>query len=185
MTAAGTARWSRHRRQAPGPSRRVRGTITGVTAPTTASPELTHACVRCGAPVAAGVGLCETCNPLGLRDVSSTQVHGTAFIGVALAIIALALIGRVALSGIGPFSADVATVVADGDGVAVTLRITNEGDRAGQTTCRLTDPLDRSGVGAQFVLSPEVGPGETITFTKRVTGFAPTVEGLAVACSAP
>ncbi len=173
------------RRQAFRPPNRVRGTISAVTAPTTASPELTHACVRCGAPVAVDVGLCENCNPLGLRDVSSTQVHGIAFIGVTLAIIALALIGRVALSGIGPFTADVANVVADGDGVAVTLTVTNEGDRAGRTTCRLTDPLDRSGLGAQFVLSPEVGSGQTVTFTKRVTGFAPTVEDLAVTCSAP
>ena len=60
----------------------VRGTITPVTAPTTtAATDLTHACVRCGAPVGLGVGLCENCNPLGLRDVkqvdTSILVPGT------------------------------------------------------------------------------------------------------------
>ena len=127
-----------------------------MTAPTTTAPELTHACVRCGAPVAIDVGLCETCNPLGLRDVSPTQVHGIALVGVVTAIIALALIGRLLLSGVGPFSSTVAGVVADGDALAVTLTVTNHGKSAGQTTCRLTDPLDRSGVGAGFVLSPRI-----------------------------
>ncbi|MDO8483983.1 MAG: hypothetical protein Q7S35_03465 [Candidatus Limnocylindrales bacterium] len=156
-----------------------------MTAPRTTSPELTHGCVRCGAPVAIDVGLCETCNPLGLRDVSATQVHGIAFIGVVLAIIALALIGRVAISGVGPFTSQVAGVVTDGDALAVTLTITNQGKSAGQTTCRLTDPLDRSGGGAGFVLSPQIEPGKTETFTKRVTGLGSKVRDLAVECTAP
>ncbi len=156
-----------------------------MSAPTTTTTELTHGCVRCGAPVAIDVGLCEACNPLGLRDVSATQVHGIAFIGVVTAIIALALVGRLLLSGVGPFTSNVADVTADGDALAVTLTVTNQGKRAGQTTCRLTDPLDRSGVGAGFVLSPQIQPGATETFTKRVTGLGSTVRDLAVECSAP
>jgi hypothetical protein len=161
-----------------------------VTAPTT-SPhgltptELTHACVRCGAPVAIEVGLCERCNPLGLRDVSPTQVHGIALVGVVAAIIALALLGRLLLSGVGPFSSQVAGLAADGNALAVTLTVTNQGRNAGQTTCRLTDPLDRTGVGAGFVLSPRIEPGATVTFTKRMTGLGATVRELAVECSAP
>lgn len=156
-----------------------------MTAPTAASPELTHACVRCGAPVSLDVGLCEDCNPLGLRDASPTQVHGIAIIGVMLAIVALALIGRVAISGIGPFNPELTGIARDGEALAVTLTITNEGRSAGQTTCRLIDPLDRSGGGAGFLLSPQIQPGETLTFTKRVTGLGSTVRELAVECSAP
>lgn len=161
-----------------------------MTAPTTSPPgptptELTHACVRCGAPVAIEVGLCERCNPLGLRDVSPTQVHGIALAGVVTAIIALALLGRLLLSGVGPFASQVAGLAADGDALAVTLMVTNQGRSAGQTTCRLTDPLDRTGVGAGFVLSPRIEPGATVTFTKRVTGLGATVRELAVECSAP
>jgi hypothetical protein len=156
-----------------------------VSAPTTTPTELTHACVRCGAPVAIEVGLCEACNPLGLRDVSSTQVHGIALTGVVAAVIALALVGRLLIAGVGPFTAQVAGVAADGDALAVTLTVTNEGNSAGQTTCRLTDPLDRSGVGAGFVLSPQIEPGATETFTKRVTGLGSAVRELIVECSAP
>lgn len=156
-----------------------------MTAPTTTPTELTHACVRCGAPVAIEVGLCENCNPLGLRDVSPTQVHGLALIGVVAAIIVLALVGRLLLAGVGPFNAEIAGLAADADGLAVTLTVTNEGKNAGQTTCRLSDPLDRSGVGAAFVLSPSIEAGATETFTKRVTELGSTVRDLAVECSAP
>lgn len=162
----------------------------GMTTPATATsaapaPELTHACVRCGAPVAINAGLCDNCNPLGLRDVSPTQVHGIAFVGVVIAIALLAVLGRVAVSGIGPFASTLSGVAADGDALAVTLTVTNQGRSAGQTTCRLVDPLDRSGGGAGFVLSPRIEPGQTVTFTKRVVGLGSTVRDLSVECSAP
>lgn len=159
-----------------------------MTAPTTASPaspELTHGCVRCGARVAVDVGLCDECNPLGLRDVSATQVHGIAFVGVVMAIVALALFARLAVSGVGPFTPEVAGLVTDGDALAVTLTVTNEGRNAGRTTCRLTDPLDRNGGGGGFVLSPTIEPGQTLTFTRRLVGLGSTVRDLTVDCSAP
>lgn len=156
-----------------------------MTVPTAASPELTHACARCGARVAVDVGLCEDCNPLGLRDVSATQVHGIAFIGVTVAIIALALVARLAVAGIGPFTPAIAALVADGDALAVTLTVTNEGRSAGRTTCRLIDPLDRGGGGAGLVLSPEIKPGQTLTFTRRVVGLGSAVRDLSIECSAP
>jgi hypothetical protein len=156
-----------------------------MTAPSTAAPEVTHACVRCGAPVAIDAGLCENCNPLGLRDVSPTQVHGVAFIGIMIAIVAMAVIARVAVSGVGPFTPAIDGLEAAGDALSVTLTVTNHGQSPGQTTCRLVDPLDRSGGGAGFVLSPQIGPGQTLTFTKRLTGLGSTVRDLSVECSSP
>jgi hypothetical protein len=155
------------------------------TTPSTAPAEVTHACVRCGAPVPIHVGLCDNCNPLGLRDVSATQVHGVAFVGVVLAVVALALLGRMLLAGVGPFSSHVADVASAGDGLAVTLTVTNQGKAPGQTTCRLTDPGDRSGLGAAFVLSPQIEPGRTATFTKTITTLGSAVRPLDVECSAP
>lgn len=160
-------------------------TAAPTAAPATGAPEPTHACVRCGAPVAIDAGLCETCNPLGLRDVSPTQVHGIAFVGVTIAIVLLAVLGRIAVSGIGPFTSTLGGVTADGDALSVTLTVTNQGRSAGQTTCRLEDPLDRGGGGAGFVLSPRIEPGQTVTFTKRVVGLGSAVRDLTVECSAP
>ena len=152
-----------------------------MTAPQTAP---THACVRCGAPVAVDVGLCERCNPLGLRDSSSSQVHGIAIGGVFLFVVILAIVGRFALSGIGPFEASV-SAVPDGNALAVTLTVTNRGTSSGQTTCQVSDPADRSGNLGGIMLSPRIEPGQTITFMQRLTQFGSAVKPLEVRCSAP
>jgi len=156
-----------------------------VTAPTTATDELTHPCVRCGAPVPLDVGLCERCNPLGLRDSSASQVHGIAIAGVAAAVIILAIVGRLAISGVGPFDGSVVSAAPDNGGLAITLLVTNHGTGAGQTTCRVLDPADRNGGRGGLVLSPKIEPGQTLSFTKHVTELGSTVRDFSVECSKP
>ena len=152
---------------------------------TTSKPELTHGCARCGAPVPLDVGLCERCNPLGLRDSSSSQVHGIAIGAVIFGVIVLAIVGRLALSGIGPFEASVANAATDGPALAITLSVTNRGSSSGQTTCRVTDPADRTGNPGAFVLSPRIEPGQTVEFTRRITELGSAARPLAVQCSKP
>ena len=143
-----------------------------------------HACVRCGAPVAIDVGLCERCNPLGLRDSSASQVHGIAIGGVVVAIVLLAIFARLSVNGIGPFVAS-ASAVPDGNGLALTLTVTNQGSSLGQTTCRVTDPADRTGSAGAIVLSPRIAPAETRTFTIHVTELGTAAIPLDVACKGP
>ena len=90
----------------------------------------------------------------GLKDSSASQVHGTVVIAIALAIVGLALIARLALAGLGPFPATFVSAVPDGDGLAVTLTVTNEGSSAGQTTCRVTDPRSQSGARVRVRAQP-------------------------------
>src|SRR6185436_15991086 len=97
------------------PARRDRGTIEAMASdpaslPSPAPAAPTHPCVRCGKPTAIDRGLCEECNPLGLRDASASQVHGIALLGVIAAIVILAVLARIAVSGIGPFEASVGDV---------------------------------------------------------------------------
>src|SRR5690606_12352561 len=110
------------------------------------------------APVPLDVAMCERCNPLGLSDPASSQVHGTVLVGIILAVVVLAVAGRVALSGVGPFSASVASVSAAGDGLSVSLRVTNDGTSRGTTTCRITESDGR--LRAAFVSTPNLDPGE-------------------------
>ena len=140
--------------------------------------------MRCGAPVPIDVGLCERCNPLGLRDSASSQVHAIAVGGILAFIVILAIVGRFAISGIGPFVAT-ANAVSDGTGLAVTLAVTNQGTSVGQTTCRISDPADRTGNLGGFVLSPKIEPGATVTFTHHMTELGDTVRPLTADCSAP
>jgi hypothetical protein len=135
--------------------------------------------------VAIGVGLCDDCNPLGLRDVAASQVHGTVVIMVLIGFVALALVARLAVTGVGPFPATIAAIVPAADGLDVTIDVTNEGTAEGRTTCRLNETGDRGGGARAFVLSPELAPGERRSFTERVTTFGDAPVALDVACQAP
>jgi len=149
-------------------------------------PAKTHPCARCGDPVALDVGLCERCNPLGLRDSASSQVHGTAILAVGLAIAGLALAAHFAVTGIGPFSASVTSMRAgstDGTFLA-TIQVHNEGSSLGSATCRITDPLDPALVHAAVLYTPRIEPGQTVTFDEEVP-FGSADRLLAVACKGP
>jgi hypothetical protein len=146
---------------------------------------VTHACVRCGAPVAIEVGLCERCNPLGLRDSSASQVHGIAIGGVVAFVILMAIVARLALAGVGPFEGTVTNVVPDGNGLSVTLSVVNRGTSGGQTTCRISDPADRTGNLGGFILTPQIAPGQSATVTQQVTVLGATARPLAADCKSP
>jgi hypothetical protein len=159
-----------------------------MTAPATtpARPAQTHPCARCGAPVALDVGLCERCNPLGLRDSASSQVHGTVFVAVGVAVAGLAIAAHLAVAGIGPFTARV-TAMTPGPTAGVliaTIEARNEGRSTGTATCRLTDPLDPALIHSTIVYSPRIAPGATVSFDQEVT-FGSVDRMLAVACDGP
>ncbi len=130
-----------------------------------ATPVLTHGCVRCGARIPLAESMCERCNPLGLRAPSASQAHGTVFVGIVVAVLIMAVVASLSISGIGPFRSEVVNVVADAAGLKVTVSVTNGGTAAGSTTCRIDDP-SRGGIGpeAAYVESPRVEPGSTVVF---------------------
>ena len=157
------------------------------TAPATpaGAPQQTHPCVRCGRPVSLDESLCEFCNPLGLSQPATSQAHGTVFVGIVAAVVLLALLGRLALAGVGPFHGEVAAVTASATGLTVALTVRNDGSKEGSTTCRITEAA-RAGTGpAAVVLTPHVPAGQSLTFSTNVEQFGTTVLPLAVACHSP
>lgn len=161
-------------------------TTSATPAPRVPAPaEPTHPCARCGKPVGPGIGLCEDCNPLGLRDTASGQVHGSVFIALSAAIILLAVAARWSIAGIGPFPATVDGVAAADKGLAITLTVTNEGESAGQTSCRISRAGDRGTGAAAFVTSPRLGSHETRTFSTVVTELGTEPGDLEISCRTP
>lgn len=146
---------------------------------------LTHPCTRCGEPVSLDVAMCERCNPLGLAQPAASQAHGTVFLGIVVAVIGLALVGRLALAGLGPFRANVTNVISAPPALEVTLTVTNDGTRAGQTDCRVFDPAPDGVSSYAVVRTPRLEPGATVSFTRSVTGLGTTVRALLVECRAP
>jgi hypothetical protein len=148
--------------------------------------EPTHACIRCGREgVPADAGLCELCNPLELSQPSATQMHGIAVAGILLFVVVLAVAGRAALAGTGPFTGQVSAVIPTADGLAVSIVVANEGTRAAATTCRLTESPRRMGGASQVVQAPLVPPGSTIEFTTVSTRFGNVPVALVIDCQSP
>src|SRR4051794_2709399 len=166
----------------------ARAGATGPTPPAAmpTPPAPMHGCVRCGAPVPIDVGLCETCNPLGLKDSAASQAHGTVFLAIAVGVVILAVLGRLSLGGIGPFSGHVAGVVSSPPGLSVTVVVENQGRSAGTASCRLYDP-GSPGIGPEStsVQTPQVEAGGSATFSALITTLGSTVRPVAVACTGP
>ena len=157
-------------------------TPTPAAAPAPAEPM--HGCVRCGARIPISEAMCEQCNPLGLKQPSASQAHGTAILGVAIAVVLLAVVARLAISGVGPFTSSLVGFDADPAGIRLTISVTNGGSSAGATTCRIGDPQLR-GIGPEtaFVQSPIIQPGATETFDRVVTSLGTEPRPLTVDCS--
>lgn len=129
--------------------------------------------------------MCERCNPLGLEQPATTQVHGTVFLALMVAIVVLAVAGRAAVSGVGPFHGRVVEVLPVEAGLAITLEVQNAGTRDGATTCRLTRTVNR-GVGASAIVqSPQVGAGERLSFTTTTAALGTDAAPLTVECQNP
>ena len=158
-----------------------------MTAPATApaKPEPTHACMRCGRPVAIDVALCDDCNPLGLKQPAATQVHALAAGGIVLFVVFLAVLGRLGLSGVGPFTGQAGDVVAAPGGLSITLSVSNAGSKAASTSCRVTEVGQPTGGLGELVQTPIVPAGESITFAASLTAFGDVPRALAVECQSP
>jgi hypothetical protein len=149
-------------------------------------PEPTHACVRCGRPVALSMGMCDRCNPLGLADPAASQVHGTVFLAIGVGIAALAIAARLLLAGVGPFAASVAAVSPTAAGLDVTLTVTNQGSHVGSSTCRIHSGVALGSDATAYFLSPPIEPGATVTFTRETSALGTgSGSGLVVECATP
>jgi hypothetical protein len=150
------------------------------------APEPTHACIRCGRPgVPAEKALCEYCNPLELAQPSATQVHGIAALGIIVGIVVLAVLGRAALSGTGPFTGTVEAVTPTNGALAVTLVVKNEGSKAAATTCRVVEAGRPVGGAGELIQTPSIAGGSSARFTTTVTKLGSSPVGLAADCQSP
>jgi hypothetical protein len=128
--------------------------------------------------------LCRSCNPGGLKQPAASQAHGTVFLGIALAVVAMAVVASLLVGGVGPFTATVRDVVPDGGGLVLSLEVENGGSRAGNASCRVWDPTYLGNPPVEtFVRSPEIAAGQSLAFEQRVTALGTAERPLAVTCS--
>ena len=151
--------------------------------PTTPAAGPTHTCVRCGARISLDLSMCERCNPLGLSQPATSQAHGTVALGLFIGVVVLAIVAKLAVSGVGPFTGTVASVAPAPGGIAVTLAVHNDGTKEGTAQCRVFDPRS-PGIGDHpaMLQSPRIAPGASASFTEVVTVLGSDVIPLGVEC---
>lgn len=144
-------------------------------------------CWRCGRPTPVGVSLCDDDNPGRIGSPSSTQVHGTIFVGVVAGFVLLALAARLGLGTAGPFPSSIESTVSRADGgFDVAVRVTNQGAGEAAATCRIS----RGGVARRddtIFMTERIPAGQTRVFSRSIPrpgpDDPPLVAGrLAVAC---
>jgi hypothetical protein len=155
-------------------------------APVREAPEPTHNCIRCGRPgVPAENALCELCNPLELAQPSATQLHGIAALGIIVFVVILAVLGRAALSGTGPFVGTVTEVAPSSGGLTVSVRVENQGTKAAATTCRIVGAGNPAGGPGELVQTPLIAPKSSVQFSAVIVKLGATAIPLDVDCQSP
>jgi hypothetical protein len=112
------------------------------------------------------VSLCEQDNPGAIKSPSATQVHGTIVIGVLAGFVLLAVLLRMATSGVGPFPATVvgAATRADG-GLEVRVTVTNDGARASAASCRIASGVTIDSP-SNVLFTGTIEPGQAVSYTQ-------------------
>jgi predicted nucleic acid-binding Zn ribbon protein len=142
-------------------------------------------CIKCGREIGPDETICSICNRAGMATPSATQYHGTIVVAIVTGVVIMAIAASLSLRGIGPFRADaVGTHASPPDGVLVTVRLSNEGTKAGRANCLLV-ALDGAGgrLASHSVVSPQVGAGAAITFDERIPGLPGPPAQVTVSCS--
>lgn len=129
--------------------------------------------------------MCERCNPLGLPQPASSQVHGTVFLAIGVAVVGLAILAKMTLSGVGPMVGDIVSVIPDPPGLDVTIKVSNGGTRAGTATCHLIDVFAGIGPETPVIQTGQIGAGATVSIAQHITEYGSQVRQLDVQCTAP
>ena len=125
-------------------------------------------CVRCGRPTPLGVSLCEYDNPGNIGAPSATQLHATMLAGVGVGVVALALLGKLLLAGVGPFDARVlSTSIRPDGGADVVLQVTNLGSKDAAASCQISRP-DYPRPSDPMFLTQRIAAGATVRVTQSI-----------------
>lgn len=142
----------------------------------------TQPCVRCGSPVSLQEALCERCNPLGLAQPSSSQAHGTVFLGIGAAVLLLASLAGGSAKGVGPFTAQIGAPVSIPGGLSVEISVENTGSGAGSAACSVSTTKIGSAGLTEIVTTQRIDPGASVVITRELKAFGAEPIPLRIDC---
>jgi predicted nucleic acid-binding Zn ribbon protein len=142
-------------------------------------------CYKCGREIGPDESICDVCNRAGMATPSASQYHGTIVVAIIAGVAGLAIWASLAMRGVGPYAAEVRTMVPDPpDGATVTFRVANEGTSRGFAKCQLR-ALDATGrvLRSRSIVAGPLEGGASRTFSERIPGLASEPASVTVSCS--
>jgi predicted nucleic acid-binding Zn ribbon protein len=147
-------------------------------------PRAPRHCYKCGREIGPDQSICEVCNRAGMATPSASQYHGTMAVAIIAGVVGLAIWASLAMRGVGPYEASVVGFTpAPGDGVAVTVQVSNAGTARGTPTCRL-EAQDAEGrpIQSAGLETAQIDGGGTTTFSGRIPGLPQPPASVTVSC---
>ncbi|HEX6656423.1 MAG TPA: hypothetical protein VF153_09450 [Candidatus Limnocylindria bacterium] len=141
-------------------------------------------CIKCGREIGPDESICEVCNRAGMATPSASQYHGTMVVAIITGVIGLAIWATLATRGVGPYQASVVSFASvEGDTVAVTVQVSNQGTNRGTPICNLV-ARDAGGVELRStgLTTSQIDGGQSATFTGRIPGLAQAPAAVGVSC---
>ena len=141
-------------------------------------------CIKCGREIGPDESICEVCNRAGMVTPSASQYHGTMVVAIITGVIGLAIWASLATRGVGPYQASVVSFApVEGDAVAVTVQVWNEGTNRGTPICNLsardTNHVELRTAG---LATSQIDGGTSATFTGRIPGLDQAPQEVLVSC---
>jgi hypothetical protein len=103
---------------------------------------------------------------------------------IALVLIGLGVFAFLNHHGVGPFTATVERIQVTGPAsIRVTVSVSNEGSKAGRSTCRIA-AVDTAGqeITSETLLTEPIPPGRTVTVRSSLRALAVSPDHAAVSC---
>jgi predicted nucleic acid-binding Zn ribbon protein len=129
-------------------------------------------CYKCGREIGPDETICSVCNRAGMATPSASQYHGTMAVAIIVGVVALAVWASLSMRGVGPFQAEVLSVVDAPDGAMATISVVNQGTARGSATCRL-EARDAQGrpVRSTSISTGRLDGGQRATFEVQIGGL--------------
>jgi hypothetical protein len=115
---------------------------------------------------------------------SPVQYHATIATVIVLVLVGLAVFAFLSHRGVGPFKPTVDSFTTVRTTLVVHATVQNEGAKTARANCRIAPVYDGNvGEPTDVVLTEEIPPGESVTFTDRISGVEAPPTDVQVGCS--
>jgi hypothetical protein len=122
--------------------------------------------------------------PAWMPRPSPVQYHATIATVIVLVLVGLAVFAFLSHRGVGPFKPTDVKSRINKTTLIVHVTVENQGSKTSRANCRIAPVYDKNvGEPTDVLLTEEIPPGKSVSFTDRIKGVEAPPTGVQVSCS--